>query len=217
MSEREKKLFAQLDDSMVGQRTNALEMLHKHDEEHKTSFRERLAKIERGAQYDALEQEAVALRQRTALLDAELTRWKAAVGEWQHYAEEQKRKLATAEKLRRKRVVGPRTGWFFVSNAGVLAIALAWHVGVHCGPSTASGCRNGAPAGQQTAGEAKGADYSSADNRPLRRRRQDRPAHRAEAGNDPPAAKNSSDAADRAEVARLNRAELERVTGTESQ
>ena len=202
MDDREKKLFVQLDD-VPGVSTIALEMLHRHDEKHKTSFRDRLAKIERGEQYDVLEQETVALRQQTALHDAELTQWKAAVGEWQHYAEEQKGKPATAGKLHRKRAFGPRAGWLVVSNAGILAIALAWHAGaVH---------------GQQTADGAKGADYSSSDNRPLRRTPQYRPADRAEVESDPPAVNDSSDVDDRAEVVRLNRAELQRVTQAERQ
>ena len=57
MDDKEKKLFAQLDDPMAGQRSGALELLHLYDEKNGTSFRDRLAKIERGEKYDELEQE----------------------------------------------------------------------------------------------------------------------------------------------------------------
>jgi hypothetical protein len=100
MDDREKKLLPQLDDPMPGQRGNALEQLHDYDEKHKTSFRDRVAKIERGEQYDVLEQEAVTLRQQLVALDGELAQYQAAIATWEKAYDDQGAKLmATKAKL----------------------------------------------------------------------------------------------------------------------
>jgi hypothetical protein len=108
MDDREKKLLAQLDDPMAGQRTQALEMLHAHDEKNQTSFRDRVAKIERGEQCDALEQEVAALRPQIATLDAELTQYKAAISQWQRHVAVLKVKLAVASAIAWGRTTGRR-------------------------------------------------------------------------------------------------------------
>jgi hypothetical protein len=108
MDDREKKLLPQLDDPMPGQRGNALEQLHDYDEKHKTSFRDRVAKIERGEQYDVLEQEAVTLRQQLVALDGELTQYKAAVGKWQTAYATQAAKYAVASAIAWGRTTGPK-------------------------------------------------------------------------------------------------------------
>jgi hypothetical protein len=108
MDDREKKLLVQLDDPMPGQRANALELLHAHDVQNKSSFRDRVPKIERGEQYDALEQDVAALRQQNAALDAELTQYKAAVGTWQSAYAAQAAKLAVASAVAWGRTTGKR-------------------------------------------------------------------------------------------------------------
>src|SRR5271169_3638898 len=79
MDDFEKKLFTQLDDPMPGQRSNAVEMLHGRG----VKFCDYVQQIERGEQYDALEQETVALRQEKTALGVAVTQYKAAVGKWQ--------------------------------------------------------------------------------------------------------------------------------------
>jgi hypothetical protein len=108
MEDLEKKLFAQLDDPMPGQRGQALDMLHAHDEKNKSSFRDRLAKIERGELYDALDREAAALRQQNTALDGELTQYKAAVAKWQKHAAAMQSKLAIASAIAWGRTTGLR-------------------------------------------------------------------------------------------------------------
>jgi hypothetical protein len=108
MEDLEKKLFAQLDDPMPGPRISALDMLHMYDEKHKSSFRDRLAKIERGEQYDALDKEAAALRQQNAALDGELTQYKAAVAQWKNHAAAMQHKLAIAGAIAWGRTTGLR-------------------------------------------------------------------------------------------------------------
>ena len=84
MDDLAKKLFVQLDDDMPGVRGNAVEMLHALHKKNGQSCRSYIPQIERGEQYDVLEQEAVMLRQQVGALDGELTQYKAAVGKWQN-------------------------------------------------------------------------------------------------------------------------------------
>lgn len=121
MDDLEKKLFAQLDDPMPGQRNQALDMLHAHDEKNKSSFRDRLTKIERGEHYDELDQEAIALRQENAVLDGELTQYKAAVAKWQKHAAAMQHKLAMASAI----AWGRTTGLRLAAYVAVPVIALA--------------------------------------------------------------------------------------------
>lgn len=122
MDDLEKKLFAQLDDPMPGQRSQALDMLHIHDKKHKSSFRDRLAKIERGEQYDALDQEAAGLRQQNALLDGELTQYKEAVAKWQKHAGAMQSKLAMASAIAWGRTTGLRLAAYVAAPLIVLAV-----------------------------------------------------------------------------------------------
>jgi hypothetical protein len=121
MDDRAKKLFSQLDDPAAGQRAQALEMLHMHHEKNKTTFCDLLSKIERGEQYEVLDQEAAALRQQNAVLDGELTQYKEAVTKWQKHAAAMQSKLAIASTIAWGRTTGRRLAAF----AAVPLIALA--------------------------------------------------------------------------------------------
>lgn len=124
MDDREKKLIVQLDDPMPGQRGNALEILHDHDQKHGTSFRDRVATIERGEQYDVLDQEAVALRQQNAVLDGELTQYKAAVDKWRQHATALQARLAVASAIAWGRTSGLRLAAY---AALPLCALVAWY------------------------------------------------------------------------------------------
>ncbi len=131
MDDREKKLLPQLDDPMPGQRGNALEQLHDFDEKHKTSFRDRVAKIERGEQYDVVEQEAVMLRQQVGALDGELTQYKAAVGKWQTAYAAQAAKLAIASGIAWGKTTGPKLAAYIAVPLIALGI---WQASVRYWP-----------------------------------------------------------------------------------
>lgn len=127
MDDKEKKLFAQLDDPMAGQRSGALELLHLYDEKNKTSFRDRLAKIERGEKYDELEQETAALRQELAkelqaraAVEADLAQHKGAVAQWQRAYNLQRARLVTANAI----AWGRTTGRKLAAYIGVPLIAI---------------------------------------------------------------------------------------------
>jgi hypothetical protein len=105
MDDREKKLFAQLDDPMAGQRANALELLREHMQK-KTPpelFCGWVSDLEAAAENKA---EADALRQQNAALDAELARWKAAVTKWQTAYVAKAAKLAAASAVAWGRTTG---------------------------------------------------------------------------------------------------------------
>ena len=94
MDDTAKKLIAQLDDPMQGQRVNALEMLHTHKQKSGWSWRGWLGDLEEAARNKA---DADALRQETAKLTADLTTWKAAVTKWQKAHDDLKRQLALSQ------------------------------------------------------------------------------------------------------------------------
>ena len=120
---------------MPGQRGQALDMLHAHDEKHKSSFRDRLAKIERGEHYDALDQEAAGLRQQNAALDSELTQYKAAVATWKKHAEALEIKLRIAGAIAWGRTTGLRLAAYVTAPLIVLA---AWQGYERCWPLPAA-------------------------------------------------------------------------------
>jgi hypothetical protein len=94
MDDTAKKLIAQLDDPMAGQRGTALGMLHTHMEKNGYSWRAWLGDLEEAARNKA---EADALRQDNAKLTADLTTWKAAVTKWEKAHKDLVRKLALSE------------------------------------------------------------------------------------------------------------------------
>jgi hypothetical protein len=130
MDDRAKKLISQLDDPAPGQRAQALEMLHLHHEKNKTSFCDLLGKIERGEQYDALDQEAAGLRQQLAAelqaraaAETDLEQHKDAVSKWKRAYAVQGAKLATANAIAWGRMTGRKLALYI----GVPLIAFgAW-------------------------------------------------------------------------------------------
>jgi hypothetical protein len=120
MDDRAKKFFSQLDDPEIGQRQGALEMLHLHLGKSKTSFCDLLGKIERGEQYDALDQEAAGLRRQLGeelkaraeveaerdAAEADLEQHKDAVLKWKRAYAVQGAKLATANAIAWGRMAG---------------------------------------------------------------------------------------------------------------
>jgi hypothetical protein len=201
MDDSEKKLICQLDDSMAGQRVAALEVLHKHDEKHGTSFRDRVAKIERGEQYDVLEQEAVTLRQQNAMLDGELTQYKAAVGKWQQHATALQAKLAVASAIAWGRTTGRRLAVYaalpVLALVGWQAVERYWPVpaevdaglkSVAAGASWRPGCGHayvqdagGAPYWVLLCGRTETSTHETAQGEPIGLHCVDLYAHAAEA------------------------------------
>lgn len=121
MESFEKKLIAQLDDPMPGQRMKALELLHAHDETHNSSFCGRILKIERGETAETLEhdvavlqQENFGLREQSEQRENELTQYKDAVTQWQQHAKSLETKLARASAIAWGRTTGRRLALYAV-------------------------------------------------------------------------------------------------------
>jgi hypothetical protein len=94
MDDTAKKLIAQLDDPMLGQRNNAFDLLRAHMDKNGWTWRTWLGDLEEAAKTKA---EADALHQDNAKLTADLATWKAAVDKWQKAHDDLKRQLAMSK------------------------------------------------------------------------------------------------------------------------
>jgi hypothetical protein len=123
MNARQRAIFGKLDSAFANERAIALEQLVNSGFKFRTEFE---AAETGGA--EATE----ALARQNAALDAELTEWKAAVGEWQKYSEKLKGDLAAAtlaagrRQQSGKRLQARRAGgWALIVFAAVLVGSLA--------------------------------------------------------------------------------------------
>jgi hypothetical protein len=145
MNEAERKLFVQLDDDNAPVRERALEALRARHKKTNSSFRGIAYEIEQAGKFAEVDRLNTQLTQQNAALDAELTQYKDAVGQWQAYSEKLKaeRDAAAAAAGRRGRhgtkvrgklagARGRRGAWGLAACAAMpIAVLIGWHTVEH--------------------------------------------------------------------------------------